>query len=402
MIHRAIRNCLTGYSSRILFLGLALLLIFFTLTATANAAIFRSGDNVRITKGTTINDDLYIAGGTVNIDGVINGDLIVVGSNISLNGAVNGNLLAVGGQIFLNGDIKNSARIGTASAIIGGHIGKDVVIGSGNVNLLGEGRIGRDLILGVGQARVGSSVGRNIRGSAGDLNINAPVGQSVIVSVGKLNINREADIGGGVRYTSDNRAWLSRSARIRGKVTHIPATRRENNSAKQTFSIISFLIGLSWLLIVGSLLMAAVPRLTKEFTVAMDKRLWPSLGLGFLLLFFTPFAIILIFLTIIGIPIALIALFCYLLGLFLAKIYVGYYLGNKILSDLLNRDIPWFWGLLIGEILILSLSLIPFVDFLVRLFVALFGLGALFLALLRVYQDSRQPKTQNEEEASPE
>ena len=79
-------------------------------------------------------------------------------------------------------------------------------------------------------------MGRNIRGSAGDLNINAPVGQSVIVSVGKLNINREADIGGGVRYTSDNRAWLSRSARIRGKVTHRSEERRVGKECRSRWS----------------------------------------------------------------------------------------------------------------------------------------------------------------------
>lgn len=390
-----VNNYPSRLSSKILYLLFIPTLIFYAISPIANAATFRASDNVRIPKGTTVDDDLYIAGGTVDVDGVINGDLIVTGGNLNLNGDINGNLLAAGGQILLNGDVKNSARVGGGSAIIGGHIGKDLLIGSGNVNFLGESRVGRDLILGVGQARVDSSVGRNIRGAAGELNINAPVGSSVIVRVDKLNLSRDADIGGRVRYTSDNRAWVSKSARIKGKVTRMPAPKRENNTAQRTFSLAGLLIGLSWLLIVGSPLMATVPSLTKEFASAMDKKIWPSLGVGFLLLFMAPLAIALLFITIIGIPLSLIALFCYLLGIFLAKIYVGYYLGNKILSDLLSRDIPWFWGLLTGEVLILFLSLIPVVGFLVRLFVALFGLGALFIALFHIYRHSRQPKPQS-------
>ena len=40
---------------------------------------------------------MYLAGGTVNVDGTINGDLVVVGGNVTVRGAVNGELIVAGG-----------------------------------------------------------------------------------------------------------------------------------------------------------------------------------------------------------------------------------------------------------------------------------------------------------------
>src|SRR5207247_6810203 len=82
---------------------LALVALFLALSPSpAAAADIRSGD---VTIGTTetIDDDLYVFGSNVAINGTIHGDLIATGNNISVDGNVTGDVFAVGQGVMLGG-----------------------------------------------------------------------------------------------------------------------------------------------------------------------------------------------------------------------------------------------------------------------------------------------------------
>src|SRR5687768_5697981 len=52
----------------------------------ALAAEFRSGKDVTVTSEETVKDDLYAAGETITIDGLVEGDLIAFAKDIIING----------------------------------------------------------------------------------------------------------------------------------------------------------------------------------------------------------------------------------------------------------------------------------------------------------------------------
>ena len=73
--------------------GLAALLVVVLSTVFAAvpvlAADFRGGETVTVATGEVIDDDLYIAGTNIVIDGTVNGDIFGVGTTITINGGVN-------------------------------------------------------------------------------------------------------------------------------------------------------------------------------------------------------------------------------------------------------------------------------------------------------------------------
>src|SRR5947199_770077 len=57
--------------------------LFAWLPVGASAADLRQGPSVTISRGQTINDDIYAAGGTISIDGNVNGSVIAAGGDRS-------------------------------------------------------------------------------------------------------------------------------------------------------------------------------------------------------------------------------------------------------------------------------------------------------------------------------
>jgi len=95
--------------------GLAVLLVVILVTCFTSspvlAADLRSGDTVTVASGDVVDDDLYVAGGSIVIDGTINGDLWAVGRDVTINGTVNGSLVAVAQTVEVNGDVARAARL---------------------------------------------------------------------------------------------------------------------------------------------------------------------------------------------------------------------------------------------------------------------------------------------------
>ena len=106
-----------------------------------------------------------------------------------------------------------------------------------------------------------------------------------------------------------------------------------------------------------------------------------------------PFVILLLLITVLGVPVALILLVVYVIAIYVTKAYVGYWLGDWLLHLARGVRTHWFWGLLLGVVLISLVALIPYLGFLVRLAVVLFGLGALLLAISNAYPRTRRAET---------
>ena len=75
------------------------LLVTMLFATPAAAAELRGYENVIIASGDVVDDDLYLAGNRIVINGTVNGDVLAAGETIIVNGIVNGDVLALGGNI---------------------------------------------------------------------------------------------------------------------------------------------------------------------------------------------------------------------------------------------------------------------------------------------------------------
>src|SRR2546422_3566749 len=86
--------------------GIVALLLFLFLPSLAFAFVPRAGENVAFSQA--IQDDLYIAGGTVTVTGTVDGDVTAAGGTVTVIGRVSGALLVAGGTVEIGGSLGRS------------------------------------------------------------------------------------------------------------------------------------------------------------------------------------------------------------------------------------------------------------------------------------------------------
>ena len=82
------------------FLWIGVLLLALALVApTAQAAEPRTGERVTIAANETVNDDVYLFGSDVIVDGTVHGDVVTAAQTVIINGTVDGSVWAAGSSI---------------------------------------------------------------------------------------------------------------------------------------------------------------------------------------------------------------------------------------------------------------------------------------------------------------
>jgi len=151
-----------------------------------------------------------------------------------------------------------------------------------------------------------------------------------------------------------------------------------NYLAKILFWILSTIA----LIIVGLLVNYFFSKNTEEIVSTISDSIWKSLGIGLIFLTVVPLCIIISLFTAIGIPIGIISAFLYITMIYISRVYVGLWIGRKLLGKF-NASFTafFFWPFVAGIIIIGILLLIPVIGWLLRFFLLLIGLGAMWQVL---------------------
>jgi len=366
--------------------GLAICLLAILLTAMAATPVLafdgRTGDTVVIGSGEVIDDDLYIGGSTISIDGTVNGDVLAVGSEIIVNGLINGDLIAAGASVTVNGEVTGAVRIAGATLEVNGNVGGDVVAAGASLSLASTANIGNDLVVGVRDASIDSPVGGDIFGGGGEIVLSNSVGGNVKLGVDSLTLRYTASIGGDMVYTSPNEADIQSGANIAGATTHkLPPPEERDGGMGIGGKIIGFLMALA----LGIVLIVLAPGRMLAITDAIRHQPWPSLGWGAVLLFATPIAALIVCITVVGVPIGLIGLALYGIAIYIAHIITSLLIGRIIIGTLRRMEGAEGRGILIGSLalglfILTLLTMIPYASFFIWLAAVLFGFGAILVA----------------------
>lgn len=358
---------------------------------------------------TKFNDDLYVFGSDIFVTEDVAGDLIMAGGRINVDGNIAQDLMAAGGMVTINGDVGDDIRITGGTINISGDVKDDLLAAGGQISISKASVIGGVLVLTGGILNISCTVEDNAILSGGTITISGKINGDVrIDDVEILNVTGSAEITGDLVYSSSTRANISDDAVIGGEVkeTIVKDVKRETLKTDRTpwavfitttyigGSIIAFL----GLLILGIILILAMPGFFRKFNDRMKNTLGYCVGGGAIVLFGVPIASviifiisILLFITIIGSGLGIVAmasnvimLIVYGLLIYLSTIFLSYLLGRTILSKTsLNMD-KYGWKVLaylIGLVIIMIVYSIPFVGWVIRFAGILFGLGGLSLVL---------------------
>lgn len=356
-------------------LGLITLIFLIAFPLYTQAAQFRSSeDQFTLSQSETINDDLYVSSGNIQINGTINGDLFIAGGQANINGNITGDLFVAAGSIAIDGTIGDDLRVLGGSIQVNGTVKDDLMVAGGDV------RVGEN-----------ANIGGAVYNSSGQLTIAGTTGP-VIATVGNLSLTNTARISGDLTYTSSNRANITQGAVVTGQTTqHQPPIKPRGAAALlTTVRLLSFLT----LLVIALLLLLIFPSMTNLLSLNWRQRFGLNLLWGFIYLIIIPIAAIILMVTIVGIPLGIGALLLYPI-----IIYLGTLVGVIALGTLINswwvkdRDFhPTWLTIIIGVVVYSALRLIPLIGWLIDFIIVLVGIGAFLIFAWSLLGKLRQEK----------
>ena len=358
-----------------------------TLSTATQAAEFRGAGKITIPAGDTLRDDLYVCGGKVDIDGVVLGDLVACGGNINVNGSVGGSVLSGGGSTAISGSVGRTVRCAGGEIRITGSVGGDAVAGCGRFVLARGAHVGRDLLVGGGDVDVDGEVERNVFAGGGAFSVSGRVGGDVQARAERTRLADDARVAGDFEYTSDRSLVRAPGAVVGGKIEHrVPSGRpRLGVIGRMMMFFIRWERLLVGLLAIGLLLVLPFPAFTRRVLDALGGSPGASVGVGFLLVLGIPFVAITV--GVLGLLVGgwwlgmgTMVLFCMSLALGVAV--SGAYLGHRILERP-GHTVQLWWALLAGLAVLTLFARVPVIGAFIAAIAAVFGLGALAIAARR-------------------
>ncbi len=414
----AIKRGLLVIAGFVLFVGVFALSPVWAMTS-------RSGEQVAIGASEVIGDDLYVAGNTITIDGTVKGDVIGAGRQITVNGTIEGDLIAAGQAVVINGTVKDDVRVAGQVLVLekNARIADDVVaagfslesktgssVGGGlsfaGAQALLAGTVKQDVTGGMAALELRGTVGRNVSVTVADKNepFNPPIAPQPPVPVPQvpagLTLADSAQIGGELIYKSPSEADISAGAKVASPPIREQVEYRQYRRESPTAAVPNNLGRLVTLLLVGLLLLWAVPVTTQSLANTVESKPLPSLSWGFVALLAVAvlavaiptvtFILTAVFALTVGGLVPLILGFGVLAHITLLTgflLFTGYVppivlslLGGRRLLRAIQptREYSPIAPLAVGLLLFVLLTAIPGLGGLINLTVILLGLGAIW------------------------
>jgi cytoskeletal protein CcmA (bactofilin family) len=322
----------------------------------------RSGQEVTIPAGETVQGDLIASAGTVRIDGRVDGDLVASGGRVTVAGTVTGDVLVGAGSTTISGEVGGDLRAGTGQARIEGRVGEDVLLGAGQATVARGAQIGGDLIFGTGRMVMDGAVAGSVLGSAGDYTRGGSVGGSEKVNVQQPEEEAEPTLAD--RGVDALRRYVSLLVIGVLLLWLLPRVLRGAADAARGRPLVSFGVGILGFIGVIVLLVVLI-LVTVLVAIALG-----LLGLGSLT-GVTVFG---------GILVAATVVFLFLLALgFGAQATVGLALGRLLFRGEGRSFLAGFGALAVGLLVVVLLAAIPVAGGWIEALLVVLGLGALLL-----------------------
>jgi hypothetical protein len=317
----------------------------------------RSGQDVVVPAGQTVQGNLYASGGTVRVEGTVTGDLVAAGSQVTVSGEIKNDLLAAGGTVDVTGKVDGDARLFGGRITVSGPIGQDLMLGAGQATVTSSAQVGQDLVFGAGQMTLDGRVAGSVLGSTPNYTKHGTVGGTENVTISQQSKQAEPTLAS--RLLDGLQRWIGILAVAALALWLLPRILRGTADTVRRRPLPS--LGIGVLGIIG-LVVLAVAVLIVAILLAV---VFGLLGLGDLV------ALALFG----GLTLLVITGFAFFaVATFLAPAAVGLALGALALGDE-PRSRRWL-SLVLGLLVVVILTSLPVVGGWLGFLVLLLGLGA--------------------------
>jgi cytoskeletal protein CcmA (bactofilin family) len=345
----------------------------------------RYGENLSLTGMYAIEEDAYLAGGSVVVSRPASADVVAAGGSLTFQNSVQGDVMAAGGTISLFGKVIDDARLAGGTIVIGSEIGNDLAAAGGQVSILSDAVIGNDLLIAGGTINLDGFVGGKVRMVGERLFLNGTIKGDVSLSGREITIESNAVIEGNLMYRSPQEAVIAPGATIRGKTTYEPSDKLSGYGrwGAENFwkgALVAF--ALKFLAILASVLTVtlAFPKPIRSFGRGVFTAFGRNIGKGFLVLIATPVVGFMLLATIVGAPLGVFLFLSYgaamTIACLVSPLIIGAW-GMKLITKGESIEIDWKAAVL-GVVIAMVAGLIPFLGWVLGFVVMLAVLGEMW------------------------
>jgi cytoskeletal protein CcmA (bactofilin family) len=350
-----------------------------------NSSVFIAADE-------TIDDSLVAFADSVDVRGIVTGDLITFARRINIQGAVQGNIIAFGQNVDITGRVDGDIMGFALNIRTGGAVGKNLWAFAQNITIDKGGNLGQNATVFGTNIDVNGSIGRDLTVFAAFLDVGGTVGRDLNLRGERMTVQAPAIIGRNLNawVRLEENVQIQPGATIQGakNIARQPENIRPNKYLTLGFYF-KQVLRLAAAFLMGLLLFWLVPGMNRA-PLSDGRGLLTSAGIGFLAAVAIPAAVIILAITLIGLPIALTAFLFWLLALYLAKIVVGRYIGGLLLGSAGNTMASTTLTLIVGLVIIIAAINLPFIGGILNILLTVIGLGALVIAIYRMFKGPRE------------
>ncbi len=363
-----------------------------TLAADTAATWIEPEPVVEVAEG-PLERDLITSSGVVRVLTPVNGDLFVAGGEVSVGTSVLGDVWAAGGIVDVSGSANGDLRAAGYRVTLSGFVGSGAACFCSSFLQDSSSQVWGDLSLHCEKARVEGTVHGQLRGSMRVLTLDGAVKGGVVVSTEKLVVGSGARVEGDLVYRSANEATVSPSALILGGV--IREEPKEGRAAEPGVGgILKFTNGMRFvwfigMVIAGLVLSVFVPGILTRADEALRSSPFVSLLAGFVLLVCVPIGLLVLLVAVVGWPLMFLLALLYVAVIIFSGIFAGLSVGRAILVRSQRAQKSIFWPMALGLLVLVVASSIPLVGFVIRWFIIMFGLGAVWISQWRHFRQRR-------------
>ncbi|MFQ5555646.1 MAG: hypothetical protein ACE5GC_09810 [Acidimicrobiia bacterium] len=330
-----------------------------------------------IDRGTTQEEDAYVASGSGRIEGRIEGDLVIATGDLTIDGVVTGDVLAVShGTVRIGGSVLGSVRGLVRSIEVSGTIADDLAVVAFETEVTGS--IGRDLLVVGGTTRLTGGVGRDVRGRVFRLDLAGSVGRDVDVTVRSLDVEPGLAVAGDLLYRSDEVVDIPEGASVGGVAIRLTT---RGSFLVRLYLTLAYALGFIVFVLVGFLGLWLFRASGSRAAGAVLTRPGRTLVVGLLAGVALPFTLVFTLLfagsTLATIVVGTVVTLLVLVGLALGPVPALAAFGNKLTGDRAGL----FGGFLVATVVWrLAAWLVPFAGAIIGLAVYTWGVGAWLVA----------------------
>jgi hypothetical protein len=263
-----------------------------------------------------------------------------------------------------------------------GTVGRNVMVAGGDVNIDRDAKIGGSLTSFAGHESLDGHVGRDLLAMGGQVTITGDIQGSAKIRSGELIIDSSARVGGPIDFKGENPPQVSSGAKLAYPV-HYEKPKHRDDYRTVHYYIWQVIWAAAYILF-GLVLFALMPKFSED-AVKSAEHYGASAGLGVLVGFGLPIAACIACVTVVGLFVGLATLSLWYGALYFGAVIIGAVVGQWLMGRT-DELWPLIGRMVVGVVIVRLLTIVPHVGWVFKYGAALWGIGAISLAVYRRFQ----------------